>query len=167
MRTLKQRFWAKVDRCGDDECWEWQGYLKLEKPYGRFRVFGKMHQAHRVAWHLAYGAIPDDLFVCHHCDNHACVNPAHLWLGTVQDNANDMVRKGRSAVGKKHRNSTHPESIPRGEQVPRSKLTERQIVEIRRMVADGISQTSTAYQFGVLPAAISKIVNRQNWGHIP
>lgn len=83
-------FWAKVDRRGPDECWEWTT--------GRER-YGYGHSvlgtASRVAWELTNGPIPDGQRVLHSCDNPPCCNPRHLFLGTQLDNVRDMMAKGR------------------------------------------------------------------------
>lgn len=90
--TLSDRFWAKVRK--SDGCWPW---IKSRQPYGygRFNYQGKQVQAHRVAWILTNGPIPDDLCVLHSCDNPPCCNPDHLFLGTKGDNNRDCIRKGR------------------------------------------------------------------------
>lgn len=87
------RFWAKVD--GDGDCWLWTGYL-MRKNYGQYRSpAGKTILAHRMAWELTYGSVPDDLCVLHACDEPRCVRPDHLFLGTLKDNSRDMANKGR------------------------------------------------------------------------
>src|SRR5262245_12418777 len=87
-----RRFWSKVDKTGI--CWLWRG-ARNRQAYGMFHLQGEMRRAHRVAYELTYGAIPDGLFVCHTCDTPACVRPDHLWLGTARDNAQDCKAKGR------------------------------------------------------------------------
>lgn len=89
--TREQRFWSKVDRRGPDECWPWLA----AKSATRYGVFDKT-RAHRVAYALTHGLIPEGRIVCHRCDNPPCCNPAHLWLGTPKDNTADMVAKGRA-----------------------------------------------------------------------
>ena len=84
----EEGFWRKVQR--DDGCWMWTAGRDGDG-YGSYRN----KRAHRVAWQLTRGPIPDGLVVCHSCDNPACVRPDHLFLGTQQDNIQDMLRKGR------------------------------------------------------------------------
>ncbi len=88
------RFWAKVDIGAPDKCWEWQASCN-PAGYGGFQFNGRFGKAHRAAWELANGPIPEGICVLHRCDNPPCCNPAHLWLGTYADNHRDAVAKGR------------------------------------------------------------------------
>jgi hypothetical protein len=87
-------FWSRVERGAKDECWLWRG-AKTSKGYGLLRWNGKFTRAHRLAYQLHYGDLPDESCVCHSCDVRLCCNPSHLWLGSVADNARDMMEKGR------------------------------------------------------------------------
>lgn len=96
--TATERFWPKVDRTGGpDDCWLWKA-RRLPSGYGMLRGDeGRDVYAHRFSWEIHSGqAIPDGWVICHKCDNPPCVNPAHLFLGTVLDNNRDCIAKGRS-----------------------------------------------------------------------
>lgn len=136
------RFWSYVDKSG--ECWIWLG-CKNHDGYGRFNLGGLIKNAHRCAWIIAHGQIATDLCVCHHCDNRACVNPAHLFLGTHADNMRDMGNKGR----------TH-----------KSKLTPLQVKTIRELRTTGMTTIEIARQFAVTNSLVSMIVNRRIWRDI-
>lgn len=102
------RFWIRVDgSAGDDACWPWLG-ARDPKGYGQA---GKRWRAHRVAMFLTNGPIPPGMFVCHHCDNPPCCNPAHLFIGTVTDNMRDCAAKGRTSrkggIGRLGKRPTH------------------------------------------------------------
>lgn len=100
VQTLEQRFWSKVDKKSDQECWLWKGGL-MPLGYGSFQVgVRRSITSHRQAWILTHGHIPLRLHVLHRCDVRRCVNPSHLWLGTHQENMADMVAKGRHRMAK-------------------------------------------------------------------
>ena len=148
-----KRFWPKVDIRGEDECWPWLA-SKKHHGYGGFKVDGRILLAHRVAWILTYGSIPNGMCALHRCDNQGCCNPKHLFLGTKVDNNADRDRKGRN-------NCAH------GEQQGLSKLTEEQVLEIRsRYAAGDISQRKLGGEFGVSQVTIGAITRRRTWTHI-
>jgi hypothetical protein len=92
--SLAERFWAKVERRGPTECWEWRGARK-PKGYGSFRIGNRVDCAHWVAYRLAVGEVPAGLQVLHSCDNPPCCNPAHLRPGTPLENTRDSIIRGR------------------------------------------------------------------------
>lgn len=99
--TEIERFWAKVDRKGPNDCWEWTR-TTLPKGYGQCNWRGKTTQTHRLAYTLSNPlGIPDGWLVLHSCDNPPCCNPRHLWLGTSKDNSADMVNKRRQYIPKR------------------------------------------------------------------
>lgn len=146
------RFWAKVDRSG--ECWLWTGPLDASGR-GRLWVDGKDVLAHRFAWEMEYGPIPEGMCVCHHCDTPHCVNVRrHAFLGTQADNTADKMNKGR-----------YVRVV--GEENPSAKLTAEQVGAIRsRYRAGGIKQKELAVEYGVRQTLISQIVLGQIWKEV-
>jgi hypothetical protein len=136
------------------------------------------------AWKLIFGPIPPGLFVCHRCDNPPCVNPSHLFLGSVSDNAKDMVKKGRQVFqkhperlrrgdrhparidssylprGDRHYSKLEPEKVLRGERCGKSKLKEADVLAIR---ASNESSGVLARRFGVWSATIRRIRRGASW----
>lgn len=92
--TLADAFWAHCQKRSDSDCWEWNG-ARSKGGYGNLGFRGATYAAHRVAYEIHFGSIPDGLCVLHRCDNRCCANPYHLFLGTQQDNVDDMMAKGR------------------------------------------------------------------------
>lgn len=150
-RPLEDRFWEKVDKRGPDECWNWTaslvyGYGQIGRGPGQRGIY----RAPRVSWEIHNGPIPAGLFVCHKCDNRACVNPAHLFLGTPKENTADMMAKGRKGVNPDYSGSNNPNS----------KLTPTQIKEIR---ASKERQVDLAARYGVYQGHISRIKRGAQW----
>ena len=156
-----ERFWRYANPRGESDCWEWMSTLDT-KGYGRMIVKRRQVSAHRFSWELHKGSIPKGLHVCHHCDNPRCVNPTHLFLGTQQDNMDDMNRKnrGRHPLGGVH--------IVRPSSTYRCKLSEALVGEIRERYTQGnISMRTLAHEYGVSKSAITSVVTRRTWRHIP
>jgi len=148
------RFWAKVDVCGPDDCWEWQAGI-LKYGYGEFWLKGGMIGAHRVAYVLGKSKQPGKLSVCHSCDNRKCCNPRHLWLGTIRDNNQDRDTKGRhvSCPGEKH-----------GMHI----LTGAEVKEIKNALknySQGMCK-ELGQRYGVSIQTVSNIKCSKSWRHI-
>ncbi len=161
-----RRFHTKFERGSPTECWEWAGGY-FNSGYGVFSYLGKNRCAHRVAYFFHYGVDPADKYVCHKCDNTKCVNPHHLFLGTPADNWNDARKKGRIPIGNNHYARRNPERIARGTRNGHAKLTEQDVINIRKeSVTTGISAPKLAEKYGVSSTTIYYIVKFKNWQHI-
>lgn len=137
-----EKFWGKVDKSGPTQpnmntrCWVWRGSRRTGG-YGQFWLGDEGSEgAHRVSWLIHYGPVPPEMLVCHRCDNRACVRPAHLFLGTTQDNTADMIAKGRS---------------------PHVRLSDDDVAEIRRILSVQITVSDLARRFGVDRRTIYRI----------
>ena len=144
------RFLAKVEQRSVGECWPWTKSTRTSG-HGQFSIgTGDLVQAHRFAYTLAHGPIPDGLVVRHTCDNRPCCNPAHLIVGTQRQNIGDMHERGRASGG----------SVPRpGDLNPNAKITQAQADEIRHRRSAGESVTSLATEYGLSKAQVSRIAN--------
>ena len=143
MKTLLDRFNANYESITETGCWLWRLAL-YHNGYGRFSIGKKRVRAHRTAWELLRGPIPDDKQVLHHCDVRCCVNPDHLYLGTPQDNTDDRITRGRA----RHN----------------WRLTHEQVRAIR---ADQRSYSKIAHDYGVLKGVITTIKNNRTYRHVP
>ncbi len=155
LAKAKEKFLARVDVRGPDECWEWQG-SRHWFGHGHYQYEGTVQYTHRVSWQLHNGPIPKNMKVLHHCDNPACVNPNHLFLGTQADNVDDMIAKGR--------NSPPPHLL--GEDHWNVKLTEDDVRQIRKMILEGYSSREIADHFNVAKPTIKDIKAGRTWRHV-
>lgn len=151
MESDIRRFWEKTEVGGVDDCWEWK-VGKDKDGYGQYWFKKRPTKAHRASWEIHYGKIPDGLWVLHHCDNPSCVNPRHLFLGTVLDNNRDTIRKNR-----KH--------DVRGELHGGVKLTESQVREIRKKyIPHEYSTAKLAREYSISQPHAWEIVSGRSWG---
>ncbi len=158
-----ERFWSYVARGGETDCWLWQRG-RTRASYGMFHpVHGASLLTHRLSWALLRGPIPDGIEVCHDCpggDNPACVNPAHLWLGSHGDNMRDAFAKGRMV-------ERDANAMCRGSRHGMSTLVEADIIAMRATyAAGGVSMRALARRFHVTQANVSCIIARKTWKHV-
>jgi hypothetical protein len=154
LSTSPELFWKKVSPPNERGCRLWtgsqfdDGYGSLKSENGRSLI-----RAHRKAWEFTYGPIPDGMKVCHTCDVHLCCEPTHFFLGTTADNNADMMAKGRQRF-------PGPINPAKGERNTRTKLTDRQVSDIRtRYALGGATQSALANEYGVVKATIQLIVS--------
>lgn len=153
-KSLAERLWPKVDIRGEDECWEFRGQ-KMAFGYGRFFLHGKVRTpAHRVAYTLTKGEIPEGLVVRHTCDNPACCNPGHLILGTRNDNNQDRAERKR---GREHRQF--------GEANAFAKLSDEDVQEVHRLRSLGLTQQAIADRIGIKQPHVSRILRGVSRAH--
>ncbi|QIB36543.1 HNH endonuclease [Ancylobacter pratisalsi] len=166
--ALAERFWQKVDVSGGPHaCWLWKG-ARCSNGYGHIsapRPLRTTWKAHRVSYLLNKGD-PIGWCVCHRCDVPMCVNPAHLFLGTVKDNTADMLAKGRPTCLGSRRYPRLAQSVLRGEQIASAKLTASQVSEIRARAAGGANSTELGVLYGVDSSTVRQIVRREIWRHV-
>lgn len=143
--SLTCAFWSGVHKGA--ACWLWTKGL-MSTGYGYIDFQRARHFTHRLVWELINGPIPNGLFVLHKCDNPACVNPKHLFLGTQKDNRQDCVTKLHHSFGSRH---------------GMSKLSENNVLSIR---ASSKSAQDLAKRFGLAPGYVREIKRRESWRHI-
>ena len=149
---LKERFNAKWE-IDENGCWIWTG-AKLPKGYGFIKIPKTRRQiyAHRLSFLISGGTIPEGMNVLHRCDNPACVNPTHLFVGSQKDNLQDMAEKHRHLCGEKNTEAV---------------LTAPDVVKIKKLLAmNAFSQTEIGRMFGVAQITISRIHRGLRWKHI-
>lgn len=152
--SLEERL-RRLSRLNEDT-----GCVEVIRPsrggYGRLIIGSRSDgnrrsvSAHRLAYELEYGEIPEGKIICHSCDNRACINVAHLWVGTRQDNVDDRERKGRN-------------NPPKGESHAKAKLTETQVLSARRLRTKGYTYQSIADRFGVAKKTILTVIKGETW----
>ena len=158
--TLKEKLLNNriIDENG---CWNWTGG-RISPKNSKFRYGciavgnGKTQLVHRLAYKFWVGEIPTDYFVCHKCDNPACFNPDHLFVGTNTDNVRDKIQKKRAYTGD-HKGELNATAL----------LTDSQVIEIKKLLRSGMSQKEIGERFGVSHKYISAINTESRWKHIP
>lgn len=145
--AAKKRFWAKVDKRGKNECWEWLSVTSHDG-YGRIWFHKRFMGAHRFSWMIHNNSEPGQLCVCHRCDNPICVNPNHLFLGTSTDNMQDRISKT-------------------GWQKTSVKLSAEEVVDIRhRYEKETISSRKLGKEYGVSKTQILRIIKGSSRRHV-
>ena len=160
---VEKMFFAQIEIDPKTQCWIWMGSRSYHG-YGLFTVWDhvKNVKAHRFSWVLHQGNIPEGLWVRHQCDVRACVNPAHLQLGTAADNTADMMRRRR------HQSQGDPVAYRRSREGSVAKLTAEEVMQARSLYATGnYSAQDLADQFGVAGSTMGHALRGGNWGHLP
>jgi len=157
--AVLEKFWGRAKRGNPNDCWEYRITRGDTYGYGRFSMMSpdRTHSvtlmAHRISYFLAHGSLPDNLMVCHHCDNRKCVNPKHLFLGSDLDNKQDMVSKNRQTYGE--RQWMH-------------KLTDPLVLSIRKKYySGGVTFCEIAESIGMSYAATRAAIVGKTWKHLP
>jgi hypothetical protein len=173
--SVLERFWSHVDRSGGPQaCWLWHGTVVGR--YGQFyvgRVAGRRGKqtrftAHRWIYEETYGVLLPGFLVCHDCpggDNPRCVNLAHLWPGTIWDNAQDAITKWQAHTGRPSWTELPPECVRRGERHHKARLTAAQVLEIRAL-RGRVTEQVLAARFGVGASTIHSIMVHESWRHL-
>lgn len=157
-RPLEERFWEKVDRRRQNECWHWLGTMNKGTGYGCIRV-GSMKDgtrrnvdAHRLSCEMAHGPIPKGMFAAHHCDDRRCVNPAHLYIATPAQNTADMQER-----------NPFKRVCLTGERHPNSKLTLEQVLAIKLSAE---RPSVLARRYGITMTHVGYLRSGKSWRHV-
>lgn len=154
-KPIDERVWSRVNIPHEGfGCWEWGG-RKNACGYGTVSFLKKSTLVHRWVYASIHGEIPEGKCICHSCDNPACVNPSHLWEGTQQENIQDAVGKGRMRGSDK-----------KGQGHSQAKLTDEDVLAIRRRTSSGEQQGVVAKDYGVSTATVCNIHHRKSWTHL-
>jgi hypothetical protein len=174
------RFWSRVDTSDHWGCWPWVSH-RTPFGHGQITLGLKRRFAHRLAYELVYGEIPDGLVISHTCNNAPCCNPTHLKAMTQSENIRYMYECKRAysqgrhysqlrpevlSRGDAHYSRQQPERLARGERSGTAKLTADMVREIRRLLADGVTQTEIERRLGIDQTTVSQIARRKTWGHV-
>jgi hypothetical protein len=146
--SARTRLMKSIEK-NENGCWIWK--RANNQKYGVMYFKRKQTYSHRVSYEIFKKKCPGKFYVCHHCDTPLCCNPDHLFLATNKENMEDARKKGRMMCG---------------ERQPIGKLTKEKVIEIRKLLAKGISQSKIAKQFGIAQTGVSGINIRRYWKHI-
>lgn len=153
--ALAKRFETAYTPEPNSGCWLWTGKLR-SNGYGVIIHDAREIPANRASWLVSHGQLPPvELEACHRCDNRACVNPDHLFLGTGKDNIQDCFRKGRGAVNARRKDGSRPRA-----------LKPHEVLEIRAKHAGGVSVKALAEEYGMTRTNMRFIVTRKTWGYL-